>query len=347
MRSRRLRTTLLAGLLIAGTLTPSFGLAAAPMCLRGVNAAGAEFGDLPGRYGFDYAYPTEQTINSLAAMGLTAIRLPVRWERLQPRLSMPLDRDELARLDTTIAAARAAGLVTILDLHNYAYFNKARIGSDTVPTSAFADVWHRLANHFRRERSIAFGLMNEPYDLPADAWLAAANAAIAGIRAARADQLILVSGTAYSGAHSWTSDLPVGNNGTTMLGVSDPANNYAFELHQYLDGDYSGRSPGCENGSAALAAIERVNAWLTAHDRRGFLGEIGASSRPECVAALEKILDTVNTDRRHWLGWTVWAAGERWPSDYPFNVQPAQPTPSVLAMLARKVDPGTCRKATR
>jgi endoglucanase len=334
---------MLAGLVIAGTLAPAFGIAAGPTCLRGVNVAGAEFGDLPGRYGFDYAYPAEQTIKSLAAMGHTAIRLPLRWERLQPGLAKPLDRDELARLDTTIAAARTAGLITILDLHNYAYFNKARIGSDAVPVSAFADVWRRLASHLRRERSVAFGLMNEPYDLPAKDWLAAANAAIAGIRAAGAGQLILVSGTAYSGAHSWTSDLPVGNNGTTMLGVSDPANNYAFELHQYLDGDYSGRSAACENGSAALAAIERVGAWLTAHDKRGFLGEIGASNRPECVAALEKILNTVNADRRHWLGWTVWAAGDRWPADYPFNVQPTEATPPVLAMLARKVDPATCR----
>src|SRR5258708_21087843 len=154
MRSRRLQATLLAGMLMAGRLTPCFGHAAGPTCLRGVNAAGAEFGDLPGRYGFDYAYPTEQTIKSLAAMGLTAIRLPVRWERLQHNLNKPLDRDELARLDTTIAAARAAGLVTILDLHNFSYFNKALICSPTVPIPAFMDVLHPLAIHLRRERSL-------------------------------------------------------------------------------------------------------------------------------------------------------------------------------------------------
>src|SRR5258708_23524711 len=142
MRSRRLQATLLAGMLMAGRLTPCFGHAAGPTCLRGVNAAGAEFGDLPGRYGFDYAYPTEQTIKSLAAMGLTAIRLPVRWERLQHNLNKPLDRDELARLDTTIPAARAAGLLPLLHPPNYAYFNKAPIRSPTGPITTLPDLWH-------------------------------------------------------------------------------------------------------------------------------------------------------------------------------------------------------------
>jgi len=335
-----------AAALIAGGAALDGCLAAAPLCLRGVNTAGAEFGDLPGRYGFDYAYPTEATITSLARIGVTAIRLPVRWERLQSRLNTPLERDELARLDATVATARAAGLTTILDLHNYAYFNKARIGSDAVPVKGFADLWNRLAKHFRGERSVAFGLMNEPYDLPATAWLDATNAAIAGIRAARADQLILVSGTAYSGAHSWTADLAVGNNGVTMLGVRDSANNYAFEVHQYLDADYSGRSASCERAPEALAGIQRVNAWLAANGRRGFIGEIGASDRPECVAALATILDFVNSNPKQWLGWTVWAAGERWPQAYPFNVQPAQPNPPVLAMLAGKVDAANCKAAT-
>jgi endoglucanase len=321
--------------------------AAQQLCLRGVNAAGAEFGDLPGRYGFDYAYPTPATIDALAGLGLTTIRLPFRWERLQPRLNEPLERDELARLDATVAAARSAGLTTILDLHNYAYFNKARIGSPDVPVRAFADVWSRLAQHFRRERSVVFGLMNEPYDIAAADWLMAANAAIAGIRTAKAGQLILVSGTAYSGAHSWTTDLPVGNNSITMLGVRDPADNTAFELHQYLDGDYSGRSPGCENGAAALAAIRNVDGWLAANKRRGFIGEIGASDRTECKAALAEMLDFVNANPKQWIGWTVWAAGERWPSSYPFNVQPAQPNPPVLDLVAGKADAAACWPSRR
>ncbi|MFC6774139.1 hypothetical protein [Methylobacterium gregans] len=66
--------------------------AAAPACLRGVNLSGPEFGTVPGRYGTDYAYPSAQTIARFGALGLTGVRLPVRWERLQPRLGEPSTR---------------------------------------------------------------------------------------------------------------------------------------------------------------------------------------------------------------------------------------------------------------
>jgi endoglucanase len=326
---------------------PNTSYATSQPCLRGVNVAGAEFGDLPGRYGYDYAYPTRETIASLAMMGITAIRLPFRWERLQPKLNAPLDPNELARLDMTVTAAKAAGLTTILDLHNFAYFNQKRLDSPEVGMNSFADFWGRLAKHYRSTREVAFGLMNEPYDLPARTWLIGANAAIASIRAAQARQLILVPGTAYSGAHSWTADLPVGNNGTTMLGIADPLDNFAFEFHQYLDSDYSGRAASCENGAAALASFKNVDRWLTDHRKRGFVGEIAASDRAECRTALANILDYLDTNPKRWIGWTIWAAGERWPASYPFNLQPASPTPPVLKLLADRAKTKACTRSNR
>ena len=298
-------------------------------------------GDLPGRNGFEYAYPTDETIGSLARLGFGAIRLPVRWERLQPELNGPLDLDELGRLDATIRTARGAGLRTIIDLHNYGYYNKDQLGSPAAPVRAFSDLWTRLVSHMRGEQSVAFGLMNEPHDLQAEAWLEAANAAIRGIRSTGARQLILVSGTAYSGAHSWTSDLQVGNNGRTMLGVRDPNNNYAFEVHQYLDGDYSGRAPSCEKGAAALKAIENMSRWLAANRQQAFLGEIGASVQPECVTALSMIIQHIDQQPHQWIGWTAWAAGERWPSDYPFNIQPRGGHSPVLALLSQQAKAAT------
>ncbi|MFS9599546.1 cellulase family glycosylhydrolase, partial [Klebsiella variicola] len=76
------------------------------------------------------------------------------------------------------------------------------------------------------------------YDVAATQWLSAANAAISAIRQARADNLILVPGTNWTGAHSWLSDDPERANGAVMLGIEDTANNYAYEVHQYLDSDF-------------------------------------------------------------------------------------------------------------
>jgi hypothetical protein len=52
----------------------------------GVNLAGAEFGSVPGTYGVDYTYPTSSELDYYAAKGVTLIRLPFLWERMQPAL---------------------------------------------------------------------------------------------------------------------------------------------------------------------------------------------------------------------------------------------------------------------
>ncbi|TGE00811.1 glycoside hydrolase family 5 protein [Methylobacterium nonmethylotrophicum] len=306
---------------------------AAPPCLRGVNLSGAEFGTVPGRYGFDYLYPSAQTIGRFAALGLTAMRLPIRWERLQPSLRGPLDPDELARLEAAVSAATRSGMRTVIDLHNYAYYGQARIDSATVTPAAFADVWRRLARHFRGDASVVFGLMNEPHDIPAKAWLEASNAAIAAIRAAGARQLVLVPGSGWTGAHSWTADLPTGNNAAIMLGTVDPGKNVAFEVHQYLDSDYSGTKGECSRGADALAAMERLTGWLARNGQRAFLGEVGASAQAGCPERLRAVLMHANANPRQWVGWTAWAAGELWPPTYHLKLDPAGANAAVVAAV--------------
>jgi endoglucanase len=66
--------------------------------LLGVNLAGAEFGwNVPGVFGTDYTYPTHTEIDYYAAKGMSVVRLPFLWERLQHSENGPLDGAELAR----------------------------------------------------------------------------------------------------------------------------------------------------------------------------------------------------------------------------------------------------------
>jgi endoglucanase len=280
--------------------------ALATPCLRGFNLAGAEFGQLPGTLNKDYTYPTAETVTYLAGTGASTIRLPFRWERLQPKLGADFAPEELAALDAAVASMTDAGLTVVLDPHNYAYYDGSRIGSEAVPASAFADFWARLARHEAGKPGIVLSLMNEPYDIQAADWLDIANLAIAAIREAGATNLILVPGTAYTGAHSWTKTLVTGNNGKVMGGVEDPLDRFAYDFHQYIDADFSGRTAG----------------WLRAHGRRGFLGEFAASSDPACVAAMQRLVKTVDAAPDAWIGWTYWAAGAWWPSDYIFSAMP-------------------------
>ena len=297
--------------------------ARAEICLRGVNLSGAEFGNLPGKLDTDYTYPSEAAIQRLGKLGASAIRLPFRWERLQPELNGSLDIMELAHLDQTVRRINEAGLIAIIDLHNYGYYAKKQLGSKELPAEAFADVWLRLAEHYRDRPKLVFSLMNEPYDITSANWAKIQNVAIAAIRKAGAKQLLLVTGTAFGGAHSWTSDLPVGNNGRDLLAVTDPLNRYAYDFHQYLDADYSGRAPECSGAAGALKGLDDVTAWLKANGRRGFLGEFAASNKPECLATLKQMAAKLDANPQQWLGWTAWGAGPWWPADYVFNLEPA------------------------
>ena len=287
----------------------------------GVNLAGGEFAAkrLPGRYGYDYSYPDARAAAPFRAAGFGAVRVPVRWERLQPEAMGPLDPAELARLDRSLDALSGFRVV-ILDVHNYARYRRQRL--DTPPGSAdmLADLWTRLAGRYGRRPNIAFGMMNEPFGLSASGWRGIADRTIAAIRATGARNLVLVPGTRWTGAHSWRAGGPQ-SNAAAMAGFRDPGRNFAFELHQYLDEDSSGTGKTCVAPQKAARRLAGVTTWLRQQRARGVLGEFGATADPACVVGLSAMLDAMDAGSDVWLGWTYWAGGTRW-GRYPFSIQP-------------------------
>lgn len=331
--------------MIASTILASN--AASAGCLRGVNLAGAEFGDVTGVYGKDYIYPSDATISYFAQKGFNAVRLPFRWEHLQPELNKAFDAGEHTRLTEAIGRLKRAGLIVILDVHNYARYRGELIGSGSVPNSAFADFWKRLAGEYRNDPAVQFGLMNEPYDMAATQWLSAANAAIAAIRQAGASNLILVPGTNWTGAHSWLNDDPEQANSKVMLGVEDAADNYAYEVHQYLDSDFSGTHKTCARAADALTALKDFTAWLQENGKRGFLGEFGGSPDKTCMDGITAMADFIGKNPESWTGWTYWAGGDWWPENEELNIQPtkAGDRPQLKALQAAGAIPaakGAC-----
>src|SRR3569833_2376521 len=129
--------------------------------LTGVNVAGAVFNGktLPGVAGKDYFYPKPETLVHFASEGMNVIRLPFRWERIQPQLNGELAAAEYRRLAGVVHQATAKKLYVILDVHNYAAYQNKPIGSPDVPVAAFADLWKRLAGKFRKETQVGFGLL--------------------------------------------------------------------------------------------------------------------------------------------------------------------------------------------
>jgi hypothetical protein len=88
---------------------PAGGASGVPpeAAMIGVNLAGGEFGKLPGVANRDYAYPGPRQFDYCQAKGLTIVRLPLKWERVQPKLKDALDEAELERLDAAVKLAAA------------------------------------------------------------------------------------------------------------------------------------------------------------------------------------------------------------------------------------------------
>ncbi len=313
----------------------TLALGGGAMGLRGVNLAGAEFGNnIPGSKGVDYAYPTRAEVDYFMQKGMTVFRIPFMWERLQRQERAELNANELSSLTDIVGYATSRGASVVIDPHNYARYYGRLLGSE-VSDSAFADLWTRLANRFKSDERVIFGLMNEPNTMRSEQWARSANVAIQAIRATGASNLILVPGVAWSGAHSWLQDWYGTPNAQVMLTIRDPLNNMAFEAHQYLDGDASGTNERCAGTNVGDERMRAFTGWLRQHGKKGFLGEFGAGRNQTCMSALESLLSHLDQNADVYLGFTYWAAGPMW-GEYIYTLEPrdGQDRPQ-MAVIAR------------
>lgn len=154
--------------------------------------------------------------------------------------------------------------------------------------------------------------------------------AINGIRAAGATtQLILVEGTSYTGAWTWTTS---GNSGV-FGAIKDPNNNVAIEMHQYLDSDGSGTSETCVSTTIGAERLQAATQWLQANNLKGFLGEIGTGSNSVCLSALSGAFCSMQQSGV-WIGALWWAAGPWWGTYYQSIEPPSGAAiPQILPLL--------------
>ncbi|QBH05574.1 glycoside hydrolase family 5 protein [Xanthomonas oryzae] len=342
-RKRRLRCRALSLLLLAAMplaqAQGTYGLKYA-----GVNLSGAEVNSSqqPGVLDIDYHYPAADEYTYFAGKHMNTVRLPILWERLQPKPGGQLDPAQLALIREAVANAKAAKMYVIVDVHNYAKYYGHTIGSTKVPIRTFNDLWRRLAIAFKNDKAVIFGLMNEPHDIEPQAWATAAQASIDTIRKTGATNLILVPGALWTGAHSWYSTVAGQSNAVAMASIHDPLNRYAIEAHQYLDADSSGTSGGCVSATVGVERLRSFTQWLRLNRKRGFLGEFGTGKTVTCNLALKGMLGYMESNSDVWMGWAYWAAGTWWNKGYPFNVQPDaqgrdKPQMSILSPQAHRI----------
>jgi len=317
----------------AGSTAPAAdGVAPAnPINLVGINLAGAEFGAdvaLPGVYLKHYIYPGEADFKRYAERNLKLVRLPFRWERIQPRLNGELNSVELGRMLATLDHAKKYNMQVILDMHNYYRYHGKMIGSNEVPVSAFADAWRRIAQKVANHPAVyGYGLMNEPHTTNGK-WPTAALAAAKSIRTLDADNWVVIAGDRWSSAFHWPSY------NTQLVKDSwmrDPNNNLMFEAHLYFDKDYSGYYTNRYEKYDPMIGVVRAKPfveWLNRYRLRGFIGEHGAPDfSPSAVVAMDNLLQYLG---QHCIPSTYWAAGPWW-GDYALSldVKSGKPRPQL------------------
>lgn len=285
--------------------------------LSGVNMAGAEFGKVPGRLNYDYMYPTRQELEKLAEFGGNTLRLPVRWERVRPTADGALNASEVQQIAATYNMAKDLDLCLIVDLHNYGKYYAESLKDNAVLQASFTDTWLQLAAALPDTGHVALGLMNEPVHLPVSEWAALAQSTVVALRQQNHAHLVLVAAGRWSGAHDWYAGAAPNINADAFATFADPLNQYAIEVHQYADSDYSGTHDVCKEAKDFERIFSRISEWAVAHGHRLFLGEFGVAGNARCLDTLEAFLDM--TKAAPWTGWTYWAGG-RWWGDYSMAV---------------------------
>jgi endoglucanase len=87
---------------------------------------------------------------------------------------------------------------------------------------------------------------------------------------------------------AWSSS----GNANYFAKINDPKNNWAVEMHQYLDSDGSGTSEQCVSSTIGAERLAAATQWLQANGVKGFLGELGAGSNGTLYQS--HLLSTIN-----------------------------------------------------
>lgn len=311
-----------------------------PRNFKGVNIAGAE-NTYPSSSQFNYIYPAAMELDYWASKGMGLIRMPVQIRRIQPVSYGPLDpigrTDEPAvagsspGTQTNLLAIKAVldraftdGLYVVIDPHGFGIIHDTNtntdrnIGTDPEGTAQFVDWWIRVSTKFKNYPNVIFGLMNEPFSQTAAAWKTGAVAAINGIAQVTTARWVFIPGTSFTGGHSWVGS----GNAAAWAGYVPPVSmNIAFEMHEYLDSDFSGTHAVCAGfGSSPMTGAV---SWAQTNGVKIHIGEIGWSQDASCPADATALMSYFSSNQLTVIGWAYWVGGSQaFYGGYVYTVSP-------------------------
>jgi endoglucanase len=353
-----------------------------PANIYGVNLAGGEFndayikkvnlslyGNLPvgakvpyggGRYYYPSKPQEANPANRHLQMdyffnkGVRIMRLPIKWERVQPELYGPLyygpdepftssnDLDMRRILECIDYWTNTLGGYVLLDLHNYMGYTKRVIDPATglmisqygkikydstigLDVYALVDVWLKFANLFADNTKVWFGIMNEPSGDGATARRNSRNmqTVVNMIRSRTpARNKILVAGSSFSNCRKWV----LNGNADAFNEFYDPLDNFAFEPHNYIDPDQSGTKGTCVIQTMTNNQMTDITEWARPLGFKILMGEVAGGNpttagQENCAYSVPVGYQYMQDNADVWIGWTTWAGG--FPASYMFSLEPS------------------------
>ena len=310
----------------AGTISVYARDVDGPPQMFGVNFAGAEF------TGFAFWQTNAAMWDYYLGKGLTLVRMPVKWEVIQPNLYGTVT---FTQMDQLVALANTRGMKIIWDLHNY---NQRKIGGTTyqvgdpqLPYAALADLWTKIADRYKDEPcTYGYDLMNEPHGT-VENWAAAAQICVDAMRQVDRKNYIIVEGMSYANAARWVS-----TSGT--LDIKDPVGRLIYSAHSYWDylsnpfasPAYFGSDGNYQSGDVVRDlndGVEHATPFVEWLQTRPYAhGNFGEYAIPDNVdsanwnIALGNFLAYLRANN---ISGTYWAAGNNWtPSPTVCHPQP-------------------------
>ncbi|ATY62125.1 glycoside hydrolase family GH5 [Cordyceps militaris] len=251
---------------------------------------------------------------------LNIFRLPVSWQLLtNAKGGSTLDAQGWESYDTLMQACFATGAYCMIDLHNFARFDKGIIGQGGPSDATFAQLWANIAAKYADNDRVVFGLMNEPHDLDTAKWANTCQAAVTAIRKAGAKtQIILLPGNNFSSA----ADFVANQSAELLSNVTNPdgsTDGLLLDLHQYLDINNSGQHAECTTDN--VVGFGTIAKWLRANNRTAMVSETGASMEDSCMKKFcaQNTFIAQNTDV--FVGFVGWSAGS-FDSTYVMSLTP-------------------------
>lgn len=207
-------------------------------------------------------------------------------------------------LDAAVRDARAAGLLVVLDFHEFRALGK---DPDSL-TPRFLAMWRQIAEHYRQAPpEVLFELLNESNGkLHAARWNKLLREALAVVRASNPTRTVIL------GPAQWNHI-----NALEKLELPDDDKNLIVTVHYYNPFPFTHQGAawaklgipwdGTTADRAALARdFDKAQTWATKHHRPLYLGEFGAYDKAD-MPSRARWTDAVTreAERRGW-SWAYW-----------------------------------------